>query len=103
MIKPVQCDNQCCERGMNQDWQPDTINDRSINQTKNSGRMTHCLQSKNHIDIQHPKVSIGLARLDLKDSFKSHPPQDARTPCCGRTIEFNGKNCRRGIGRHIVK
>jgi hypothetical protein len=92
MINPVHCDNQCCEKGMNQDWQPDTINDRSINQTKNSRRMTHCLQSPKLFKIIYPEMSIGLSRLDLKNSFERHAPKHARAPSSKRTIVGNGEH-----------
>jgi hypothetical protein len=30
IVNPVQRDNQCCKGSMNHNWQPNTINDRSI-------------------------------------------------------------------------
>lgn len=97
MISPVQCDDECCERGMNQDWQPDTINDRSIKQTKNSCRMTHCLQSPKFFEVMYPEMSIGLSGLDLKDSFEGHAPKHGGTPNSGRTIVGNGEHGWSGI------
>ena len=71
MKNPICVDYQSCKESMAKDWQPDAIEDGSIEDTKDCSRIKHTLQLTNVGSKDYPEASISLPRFRFEDFLQS--------------------------------
>jgi hypothetical protein len=93
MKNPVCVDDKSCKEGMTQDWQPDAIEDGSIEEAKDCSRIKHTLQLTNVSSKDYPEASISLSRFRFEDILESQAPEHVRTSCRTGVIVGDREHC----------
>jgi hypothetical protein len=71
MKNPICVDDESCKEGVTKDWQPDAIEDGSIEDTKDCSRIKHTLQLANVNSKDYPEASVSLPRFGFEDVLES--------------------------------